>query len=226
MHGGGSSRRLWGSGRGSVPARLGVLLGGLGVLLAGCSGSGATPEVQVASLPATTSVGSGEPDPTTAPGKPASGTAGRPQMRLDDSPEQRDAMIRAWDACLVKNGARYAPDRGRGAAAGAAASPGQTGTVVRTVVEPIPKAAKAACLDKLPLGPPEQDPNLNPHYRDDSLANVKCLRQHGIKVHLVNDTSVDSNGLGWTFDDNAGPLPANEGQIEDDCVLASFGGKN
>jgi hypothetical protein len=223
MRGGISLWGFSGSGRGLVTAGLAVLLGGPGVLLAGCSGSDGTPQAQVASLPAATSAGSGEPAATTAPGKP---TTGRPQMRLDDSPEQRDALIRAWDACLVKNGARYTPDRGRGAAAGAAAGPGQTAVVVRTVAEPIPKAAKAACTDKLPLGPPEQDPNLNPHYRDDSLANVKCLRQNGIKVHLVNDTSVDPNGLSWTYDDSAGTLPANEDKIEHDCELAAFGGRN
>jgi hypothetical protein len=147
-------------------------------------------------------------------------------MRLDDTQDRRDALIAAWDACLVKNGARYAPDNGRRSAAGAAAGQEPTGKAYRQVQEPIPQPAKAACMNKLPLLPVEFDPSLNPHYRDNAVANVKCLRQHGIKVHLTKDTSENPNGLGWTYDDNAGPLPENSGTIEHDCELAAYGGKN
>jgi len=205
-------------------------------LLAGCSGSSGEPEAQVASLPTSaaasteTATGTEEtPGSTKSTGKNADSgtTAGRPQMRLDDTQDRRDAMIAAWDACLVKNGARYAPDNGR-AAAGAAAAPGQDGTgkVLRQVQDPIPQAAKTACMNKLPQLPVEFDPNLNPHYRDNAVTNVKCLREHGIKVHLTKDTSVDPNGLGWTYDDNAPPMPDNSGQIEHDCELAAYGGKS
>jgi hypothetical protein len=198
----------------------GLITAGFAVLvLAGCSGGSGSPEGQVASLPPT-SAAPGSSTPT----KQVQTTSGRPQMRLDDTPERRDALIAAWADCLVKHGARYST-AADAAVAAPAVGRGANGTQ-RTLHQPIPKAASAACQNKLPLGPPEQDPQLNPHYRDDWLANVKCLRDHGVKVHLTKDTSVDADGLTWTYDDDTGDLPANQTQIENDCTLKSFGGKN
>jgi hypothetical protein len=139
-------------------------------------------------------------------------TAGRPQERLDDTPEQHEALIHAWDVCLLANGAT---------------TEGATGVAGdRTPIkEPIPKQATNACMSKEPLGPPELDPNLNPNYRQDWLDEISCLRSHGEMVHLTQDTSVDANGLSFTFDDNAPPLPANEAQLENSCELAAFSGK-
>lgn len=168
--------------------------------LVACGGGNDAANPQVASLPTTSSAGV-----TVAP--PA--TAGRPQERLDDTPERHEALIAAWDACLVARGATYG---GAGVAGG------------KSLKEPIPTAAKNACTDKLPIGPPELDPSQNLHYRDDMVAEINCLRAHGDRVHLTSDTSVYPNGLGWTYDDNA-TVPANEGQIEDACQLAAFGGK-
>jgi hypothetical protein len=173
--------------------------------LAACGGSADSAPAQVAALPSSTS-SSASQAPTTAV------TAGRPQERLDDTPQQHEALIHAWDVCLLANGAT---------------TEGATG--VRgdktSIKEPIPKQAIDACIGKEPLGPPELDPSQNPNYRQDMLDEISCLRSHGIMVHLTQDTSVYANGLSWTFDDNAPPLPANQGQIEDTCQQTAFADK-
>ena len=174
--------------------------------LAACgSGSGDSAAPQVAALPSSASSSASQAPTTTV-------TAGRPQERLDDTPQQRQALIHAWDVCLLANGAT---------------SQGATGVQgdPDLIKEPIPKQAYTACLSKEPVGPPELDPNLNPNYRQDWLNEISCLRSHGVMVHLTQDTSAGPNGLSWTFDDNAPPLPANESQLEDSCELAAFAGK-
>jgi hypothetical protein len=190
--------------------------------LTACGGGGkASPDV--ASLPsagatgsATTggrSAGSGGASGGTGatPTGTAAGHSGRPQERLDDTPAEREALIHAWDECLAAHGAHWTTTR-----SGVAGSPKQ-------IADPVPPAAGAACEDKLPLLPPELDPSLNPHYRDDTLAEIACLRAHGVMVHLTADTSVDPDGLGWTFDSSMTRVPDNEGQIEDQCQLSAFG---
>jgi hypothetical protein len=193
-----------------------IIAGGLllGLLLAGCGSSGgnsapgAEPVASLASVAA--------PATTSAPGTPTEDPAGRPQMRLDDSPQRRDRLIAAWDACLIEHGAKT---RANTRAAGVAGAP------ARTVVEPVPVSASKPCQDKLPLLPPELEPGLNPHYRDDWKAEVACLREHGVKVHLTSDTSDGPDGLSWTYDDDAGKLPADADRIQHDCELAAFGRK-
>ncbi|SEG94569.1 hypothetical protein SAMN05216223_13072 [Actinacidiphila yanglinensis] len=193
--------------------------------LTACGGGGGASHPGVASLPSTasssatagTTGGGGTPESGTpvsgAVVPPSSGsTAGRPQERLDDTPAEREALIHAWDQCLVDHGAKWTTTR-----PGIAGSP-------KTVADPIPKTAAAACENKLPLEPPELNPALNAHYRDDTLAEIKCLRKHGVMVHLVADTSVDPGGLSWTFDDGSPEIPANEGQLEDQCEQQAFGG--
>jgi hypothetical protein len=175
--------------------------------LAACGSSGGSDpaQPQVAALP-----GNGASTANQAPATTV--TAGRPQERLDDTPQQHEALIHAWDVCLLANGAT---------------TEGATGIAGdRTPIrEPIPKQALDACLSKEPLGPPELDPGLNPDYRQDWLADIACLRSHGVMVHLTQDTSAGPNGLAWTFDDNAPPLPPNEPQLEDQCELSAFSGK-
>ena len=197
----------------------------LALVLAGCGGKEDATAPQVAALPSasastgTATGGSGTGSKGSTAGQPVSNA--RPQMRLDDTDERRQDLISAWDECLVKHGARYAPSRGPGVSAG----PAGKGPGARVVAEPIPAKAKAACMDKLPLMPPELEPDSNPHYRDDWLANVKCLRAHGYKVHLANDTSAGPNGLTWTYDEDAGELPDNATKIENDCQMVAFGNK-
>jgi hypothetical protein len=194
--------------------------------LTGCGGGGGKAAPGVASLPsaaATTAPGapgssaaSGSSDAATeAPtskGGTATDSAARPQERLDDTPAEREALIHAWDECLVAHGATWTTTR-----------PGIAGAP-KAVADPVPKQAKAACEDKLPEEPPELNPALNPHYRDDMLAEIACMRAHGIMVHLVSDTSVDPQGLSWTYDSSNTKIPANDGQIEDQCQLEAFGG--
>jgi hypothetical protein len=174
----------------------------------GGGGGGGDTKPEVASLPS-----------SKAPSGPASGAAepsssatkGRPQERIDDTPAEDAALIQAWDDCLLDHGAPVSKGAG---VKGAPKTPG----------EPIPEAARKACEDKLPLLPPEEDPAQNPHYRDDSVADVKCLRDHGVKVHLTSDTSVFANGLSWAFDSGQGSGPADMSKIEDQCMIQSFGG--
>ena len=192
------------------------------LVLTACGGSGggeASGKKEVASLPSSVA-----PSTSTSKGgggsKQTEASSTRPQMRLDMTDEERQALIDAWDACLVKHGARYAQP---GEQAGPA---GNTKAGLKpSVADPVPQSAKNACTNKLPLLPPELDPGRNPHYRDDWVANVKCLRDHGIKVHLVEDNSDGDNALAWTFDDNEGAVPADMTQIEHNCELAAFGGK-
>jgi hypothetical protein len=131
--------------------------------------------------------------------------------RLDDTPQQIDAIITAWNDCLAAHGATY------GNVPGVAGSQNLAN---------IPASAKAACVDKQPQLPPQLDPAQNPQYRADSIANVACLRAHGVMVHLVSDNSVSPNGLSWTFDSDASSPPANLSQIQQECQLKAFGGKN
>ncbi|MBY8882448.1 hypothetical protein [Actinacidiphila acidipaludis] len=190
--------------------------------LTGCGGGGKA-AAGVASLPSTPPATAPAATDGAAPGTPATptgpgtvptgaGSSTRPQERLDDTPAEREALIHAWDVCLVDHGARWTTTR-----AGVAGAP-------KTVADPVPKQASAACEDKLPQEPPELNPALNPHYRDDTLAEISCLRAHGVMVHLVPDTSVDPGGLGWTYDSSTTQVPANEGQIEDQCQRQAFGG--
>ena len=176
------------------------------ITLAACgSGSSDSAAPQVASLPSSAASSAGQAPATTV-------TAGRPQERIDDTPQEREALIHAWDVCLLANGAT---------------TEGATGVAGdRTAIkEPIPKQAYNACLSKEPVGPPELDPSLNPNYRQDWLDDISCLRAHGVMVHLTQDTSAGPNGLSWTFDDGSPPLPANEPQIEDTCEQTAFADK-
>ncbi|MEU1620309.1 hypothetical protein ABZ479_23750 [Streptomyces sp. NPDC005722] len=187
-------------------------------VLSGCGGSASDPaahdaEPQVASLPPSGSASAPDGSPVASGAQADSGN--RPQLRLDDSPERRARLIKAWDKCLLANGAKTG-------GAGAAAPPGEEQPLF--IAEPVPEGAKRACADKLPLAPPELDPALNPRYRQDWQEDVKCLRSKGIKVHLVNDTSDGPNGLTWTYDDDYVGTGQDTSKIEHDCEMEAFGG--
>ncbi|MFJ4987387.1 hypothetical protein ACIP9H_26710 [Streptomyces sp. NPDC088732] len=193
--------------------------------LAGLTACGGTAdpsaERQVASLPASDAPAppAGDADGTGTGTETQAGTgdAGPPQMRLDDTDERRNRLIRAWDDCLVAHGAQTG-------------GPGPAGPVREgqplNLVEPIPDSAKRPCAGKLPLGPKEENPALNPHYRENAQARVQCLRAKGVMVHLVKDTSVYPNGLGYTYDDDyVENDPVGESAIEHACELEAFSGK-
>ncbi|MCX4906915.1 hypothetical protein [Streptomyces sp. NBC_00878] len=194
------------------------------LVLTACGGSGgdetASGTKEVASLPS-----SGAPSASASASKGGGGSdeaetsSGRPQMRLDMTDQERQVLIYAWNACLVKHGAHYTKPVEREGPKKPGWRPG--------VADPIPQSAAKACRNKLPLGAPELDPERNPHYRDDWVANVKCLRDHGMRVHLTEDNSAGRNGLTWTYDDDSGSGVPDDQQpkIVRDCELAAFGGK-
>ena len=188
-----------------------VLASAAVVAAAGCGAASSPQGGQVASIPATAPAHSTATAPSKAgAGSSAAGGAISPVERLDDTPRQINAIVNAWNNCLVAHGATY------GRVAGVAGSKNLAN---------IPASAYAACKSKEPQLPPQEIPSQNPHYRADWIANVNCLRAHGVMVHLVADTSVFSNGLGWTFDGDS-PLPANYDQITQACQLQAFGGKH
>jgi hypothetical protein len=139
---------------------------------------------------------------------------GRPQFRLDDTDARRTALINAYSQCLIDHGATRQPTRG--AAAPQMVPAGANGVPYIQVADPVPAAAKAACAGKLPQMPPQVEAATNPHFHEQSLAYVGCLRKHGEWVQLLNDHDLD-----WTY--VAGhPVPDDNGTIEQDCLMEAF----
>jgi len=152
---------------------------------------------------------------STAPTKavsPAAATAARPQLRLDTSEEEANRFWAAYNACLVKHGVKTNPGR----AGAVAAVGGAPGLVLDDSGEP--KAAYTACAGKLPQQPPELDEDKNPNYAQQWNDNVKCLRAHGLMVHVTNPGE-------WTYDSSDGTTPDNQAEIEHACLLEAFGGQ-
>jgi hypothetical protein len=202
-----------------LPVRGGRLLRGaaLGAVAAAClvsltacgGGSSGTSDPQVASLPST-GAASGASQQAGGQSVTSANSTGRPQERLDDTPQQDAAYIRAWDVCLVAHGAHYS---------------GMQGKDGPDLADPLPSAALAACVDKLPLLPPELVSGTNPNYLADWKAEVACMRSHGVLVHLVSETDGgDPNGLTYTFDSGTASAPADLGQVDTECQTAAFGG--
>ncbi|MCP2264369.1 hypothetical protein ACFQHV_23895 [Promicromonospora thailandica] len=142
---------------------------------------------------------------------------GRPQLRMDDSPEREAALWTTYDQCLLDNGAQVNDGR----QAGVAAATGGREAIV--VLQPVPEEATTACADLLPLQPPELDPDINPDYHDDFVAWVTCMQEKGMPVHLTKDSG-DPTLPSWTYDDSDVVLPDDADVIEEDCMLAAFGG--
>ncbi|MEU5090188.1 hypothetical protein [Streptomyces sp. NPDC021356] len=147
--------------------------------------------------------------------------AERPQLRLDTSLEEDQRLTDAYNACLQAHGVPMNTERA--AAAGAK----QAAPEVSEKDSSKYQAAYDACLVKLPRRPPETSPESNAHYADDYRAYVKCLQHRGMKIHLIPDTSVYPDGLGWTYDDDTtGSLPESKATEADRaCSLEAFGGK-
>ncbi|CAL9517899.1 hypothetical protein SUDANB140_03790 [Streptomyces sp. enrichment culture] len=147
--------------------------------------------------------------------------AKRPQLRLDTSDEEEQRLRDAYNACLQAHGVPM--NTKRAALAGAKQAAPQQGRADAAKYRP----AYEACEVKLPLQPPETRPESNPDYADDYRAYVKCLQKKGMKIHLVQDTSVSADGLGWTYDeDTTGTLPDSEVlEADRSCSLEAFGDK-
>ncbi|SNT65643.1 hypothetical protein SAMN05421812_12492 [Asanoa hainanensis] len=181
----------------------------LAAALAGCGGT------------STTDTGSGQVASLTTPDVTASATGaatdgGRPQLRLDSTDEEENALWQAYNVCLFEHGVKKNEGRSAGAAGdGTGLSLDQSGE---------PKAAYVACQNKLPLQPPELDRDKNPNYVSQWNDYVQCLRKRGANIHSLPD------GSGWTWDDDvntAGPgLDEDElPKAEKDCTMEIFGGK-
>jgi hypothetical protein len=161
--------------------------------LGGCSDTpaGAAPQVATISSPSPSAS-----SPATA--------SGRPQLRLDTSDEERRRLYLAYDDCLVGHGVKVlvtmpGPDGGR-----------------RLDDSGEPKSAYLACTGKLPLPPRELDEDSNPNFAAQWNDHVRCLREHGFKVHVTKPGE-------WTFDTDHGGSPPDADRIEQDCVLEAFG---
>jgi hypothetical protein len=132
--------------------------------------------------------------------------AGRPQLRLDSTEEEVQRYRKAYADCLKEHGS--------GEWAGEKPTPAE---------ESAYEAARRACADKVPLLPPEMDPKKNPHYADAVRREVKCLKGHGLKVHLVPAQGSDPNSISWTYDS----LPGDDVDIEkiqNECRVKAYGG--
>ncbi|KUL33751.1 hypothetical protein [Actinoplanes awajinensis] len=130
----------------------------------------------------------------------------RPQLRLDTSDEESDRLWTIYDDCLVAHGVKANP----------VDQPGPAGPGRRLDQSGEPKSAYTACQIKLPLQPPELDADLNPNFAAQWNDNVKCLRAHGLKVHVTSPGE-------WTYDSSDVPIPDNQSEIEDDCLREAFG---
>ncbi|GIF70336.1 hypothetical protein Ais01nite_83710 [Asanoa ishikariensis] len=141
---------------------------------------------------------------------------GRPQLRLDSTDEEENALWQAYNVCLFEHGVKKNEGRSAGAVGdGGGLSLDQSGE---------PKAAYVACENKLPLQPPELDRDKNPNYVSQWNDYVQCLRKRGANIHSLPD------GSGWTYDDDvntAGPgLDEDEmAKAEKSCTMEIFGGK-
>ncbi|ETK35123.1 hypothetical protein [Microbispora sp. ATCC PTA-5024] len=192
--------------------RLGRALGAAALATAALTACGGTSQAaagaqndHVASLvTATASGATAAGTAATRPPKQETVDSRRPQLRLDSSAEEITALRKAYAECLGEHGAWDA---------------GTTGSAAQKAED----KARKACEDKEPLLPPEMDPERNPHYADAVRAEVKCLKGHGFKVHLVPAAGSDPNAISWTYDS----IPAEGVDIEgiqDQCRIKAFGG--
>ena len=184
--------------------------------LTACGGGDPDATPPVASLPASAGgpTGAGSGDQTTSGDKKADGEEnGRPVLRLDDSDDRRFALWNAYSKCLLGHGA-VVSSNGMGMAVGRDGR-----NVIPTLEQPVPKAARAACLSIEPLGPLELEASTNPDFHEQSLAYVDCLREHGEYVRLLNDHNID-----WTYVEGH-PVPDDQAAFEQECLLDAFGGK-
>ncbi|MFI1995920.1 hypothetical protein [Actinoplanes sp. NPDC020271] len=130
----------------------------------------------------------------------------RPQLRLDTSDEEAHRFWTAYDDCLVANGVKT----------NVVDQPGPAGPGRRLDQSGEPESAYLACAGKLPRQPPELDEDINPNFAAQWNDHVKCLRAHGLKVHVTKPGE-------WTYDSADTVIPPNDDQIEHDCLLEAFG---
>jgi hypothetical protein len=174
--------------------------------LAACGSQPQSP--QVASLATSNQTATSTPS--------TSDNSERPQLRMDSSEEDVNAAWHNYDVCLKDHGHKMLTGRGD-EHAGPAGAPGESPDMEDT--SPPSVAAKKACVNRLPLQPPELDQSRNPHYLDQYHAYMTCLTSHGVMVHAT-----DPFGSGWTYDDGVTQKldSDQQQQVDHDCQLASF----
>jgi hypothetical protein len=176
------------------------------ITLAACGSEPLSP--QVASL------ATSETTKTSAPS--TSDDSQRPQLRMDSSDEDVDAVWKAYFLCLKNNGHKMLTgrhDEHAGVYDPTGTSPDMNDD------SPASVNARKACTNKLPLQPPELDQSKNPHYLDQYHVYMTCLTSHDLMVHAT-----DPFGSGWTYDDGVTQKLSEDQQqkVEHDCSLASF----
>src|SRR6266568_3411016 len=149
---------------------------------------------------------------SSAPAEPTTAAdAGRPQMRLDMTEDEKSQILETYRICLKDHGVKVNQ--------GSRPGPVGSGKGLDLDDSGEPKAAYTACANKLPLLPPELDPAKNPDFPQQWNENVKCLRARGLKVHVTEPGE-------YTWDaDSPVPDPAMEKKAERECELEVFGGK-
>jgi hypothetical protein len=182
--------------------------------LAACGGSDvAAQSDSVASLATTSADGSSVTqtgDSAEPSGKKDKATAGesneRPQLRLDDSPEDVDRKQTPYLACLKANGHRMLEARGP-------LSLDQSDDSLTA------KAATKKCAGKLWRIPPELDPERNPDFADDFRAEIKCLNSRGLPVKAIDEEG------SWTYVGTSKLSAEKSEQVQEDCQMEAYGGK-
>lgn len=175
------------------------------------SGCGAGTTAQVAALPSDSGTGSASGSASgSAAGSaaPSAADTTRPQLRVDDTMERRVTLFRAYGECLVEHGATQV-DVGP--------IPSGKPTLIY-IASPTPAAAQSACEHLLALPPPELEASTNPHFHEDEVAYVACMKRRGLYVTLLNDHNPD-----WTFADGHS-VPDDANLIEQRCMRQTFGG--
>jgi len=208
--------RFTGDRRTAGPATTGLVAVALlatGLLVSACGGGGRSGGVAtLASSPppgSAASAGSGAP-PGSAASAASAAEAERPQLRLDMSDEEQERLWENYKICLKDHGVKPLDQRGPG--------PVGSGTGLSLDQSGEPKEAYVACANKLPLQPPELDPDKNPNYPQQWNDYIRCERAHGIMLHVTSPGNA-------TFDDNSPPLPSAEEQrkIDQECRTEVFG---
>lgn len=144
---------------------------------------------------------------------------GRPQLRLDMSEEEGERLWTTYKVCLRDHGVAVIQ---RGAGGPGAVAPDGSTNPLSLDQSGEPKEAYVACANKLPLQPPELDPEKNPEYADQWNDFIRCLRGHGIKMHA---TSPGNATWDDDVDGDSGAGRADLGKIEKECTMEVFGGK-
>ncbi|AIY19326.1 hypothetical protein KR76_25740 [Pimelobacter simplex] len=137
---------------------------------------------------------------------------------MDDTVQRRSNLQVAYNKCLIDNGAKENTGREGVDLAVAPGEDADGNPIGPVVLEPVPPAARAACLSKLPVMPPELSPATNPDFHRQSLAYVACMRDGGLYVELLSHDNLD-----WTYAEGHS-VPENSYQLEDDCLVEAFGG--